>query len=54
MFGRYLPSETGGSQYSEVQGFDQYEKIVQENIKKNNEKSPQDVVNILPIRYGVH
>ena len=53
MFGRYLPSETGGSQYSEVQGFDQYEKIVQENIKKNNEKSPQDVVNILPIRYDV-
>ena len=50
MFGRYLPSETGGSQYGEVQGFDQYEKIVQENIKKNNEKSPQDVVNILPIR----
>ena len=50
MFGRYLPSETGGSQYGEVQGFDQYEKIVQENIKKNNEKSPQEVVNILPIR----
>ena len=51
LFGRYLPSESGGSQYQEVQGFDQYERIVQENIKKNNEKSPQEVVNILPIRY---
>ena len=51
LFGRYLPSESGGSQYQEVQGFDQYERIVQDNIKKNNEKSPQEVVNILPIRY---
>ena len=50
LFGRYLPTESGDVQYAEVQGFDQYEKIVQGSIKKNNEKNPQEGVNILPIR----
>ena len=50
LFGRYLPSETGETQFAEVQGFDQYEKVVQQNIKKNNEKNPQETMSILPIR----
>ena len=32
LFGSYLPTESGETQYAEVQGFDQYEKIVQEYI----------------------
>ena len=50
LFGRYLPTESGETQYAEVQGFDQYERIVQESIKKNNEKKAQEAVNILTIR----
>ena len=50
LFGRYLPTESGDTQYAEVQGFDQYERIVQDSIKKNNEKKAQEAVNILPIR----
>lgn len=51
LFGRYLPNENGQYQFGEVQGFDQYEKVLSAVLKKHNDENPQQEINIIPIRY---
>ena len=50
LFGRYLPIDGVNGQFAEVQGFDQYEKVLQSVLKKHNDERPQQEINIIPIR----
>jgi len=51
LFGRFLPDEEGKFTFAEVQGFDQFEKVVQTKVKDKMNSSKKQFVNILPIRY---
>jgi len=51
LFGRFLPDEDGKTIFAEVQGFDQFEKVVQTKIKEFNASMHKQEINILPIRW---
>ena len=51
LFGRFLPDEEGNLMFAEVQGFDQFEKVVQTKIKEFNAAMQKQEINILPIRW---
>ena len=50
LFGRFLPDEEGRLIFAEIQGFDQFEKVVQNKIKEFNAELRRQEINILPIR----
>lgn len=52
LFGKYLPDESGKFPFTEVQGFDNFDKVVQATIKADSsEDAGQPIINsFLPIR----
>ena len=50
LFGRFLPDDEGKMIFAEVQGFDQFEKVVLAKVKDHNTAIQKQEINILPIR----